>query len=846
LPRSAQPTTAGTSPALARATELYQQARGEIAAYAIEAAMSRLDEAVSALADDDSEGAVELRLRVAMSRTWGTFASDPQSTQGELDRVASEANRLGLAHLVPLAMLQQGVLWTRLGEHARALSALERIEPYESLLSVEDRVRLLINRGTTASLLLKTEEASADLGEAAALAQEAGLDRFAYMALHNRGFVEFLRGDLPAALRLMDEADRLDAPVDRGIAHLDRGRVLIEAGLVTDAWETLQTARTSLAEAGLETEADEVELDLARCEVLLARGDDAVMRLTPLIERFAARAARFREIEARVLRCEAVAFSAEVAPRVGEAEALARDAGAVDARLADVAGALYAESLVRTGRAGDASVRAVQSLARSTQLARRCLARRVAVDLALAKGNESAARRTLRAVADDLRTARRGVSSLDLKTGMALHASPLAVTDVALAARSGSGARVLAVTERWRTATGSMPQVRPSDDPPEQALWTMLRKLRSDQRDAEPGADLAENRRAVSRTVRALRETSWARDLGDTADDVAASTAEIRAVLADRHTALTSMAITGDSLVAVVVRPGRRFKLVTVAGARDILELGRQASADVEALARITSSVHGSSLRSGIAGSLLGTLEALDRALSTALPAGSDPLLLVPPAQLAALPWAMLPSLRGRSITVSLSATHWVRHDVSVANPLVRAVAGPDLRSAGAEQAAVAATWRQPDEPWSTGHDFRDGLVTSDLVHVAAHGQHEPDNPLFSSLLLADGPTFVHEVEGLRVRARHVVLSACRAGRVNVRAGDEALGLTACLLAFGVSTVVAPVSVIDDELALATMTAYHEGLSSGLDAASALAAATSDGPLLAASFTCFGAGWRST
>src|SRR5659263_182654 len=152
---------------------------------------------------------------------------------------------------------------------------------------------------------------------------------------------------------------------------------------------------------------------------------------------------------------------------------------------------------------------------------------------------------------------------------------------------------------------------------------------------------------------------------------------------------------------------------------------------------------------------------------------------------------------------------------------------------------------RQPGQPWSTGHDFRDGLVTSDLVHVAAHGQHEPDNPLFSSLLLADGPTFVHEVEGLRVRARHVVLSACRAGRVNLRAGDEALGLTACLLAFGVSTVVAPVSLVDDELALATMTAYHEGLSSGLDAATALAAATSDGPLLAASFMCFGAGWRA-
>jgi hypothetical protein len=438
------------------------------------------------------------------------------------------------------------------------------------------------------------------------------------------------------------------------------------------------------------------------------------------------------------------------------------------------------------------------------------------------------------------------VSSLDLKTGMALHASPLAVTDVALAARSGSPSAVLAATERWRTATGAMPQVRPSDDPPEQALWTRMRKLRSDLRDAEPGADLSGIRRGLAHTVRALRQISWARDLGRTADDLPASTAEIRGGLADRHTALASMAITGDTLVSVVGQPGGRLRLVAVPGAASILELARQVSADLEALARVSSSMQGSSLRAGIARSLTDTLDAVNRALSPALPPGRAPLLLVPPVQLAALPWAMLPAIRGRSLTVSLAATHWLRHEVVVTTPVVRAVAGPELRLASVEQAAVAAAWHQESQPWSTGQDFRTALASTDLVHVAAHGRHEPDNPLFSSLLLADGPTFVHEIEGLKLQARHVVLSACRAGRVNVRPGDEPLGLTACLLAFGVSTIVAPVSVIGDDLAVATMTAYHEGLASGLDAATALAAATTDAPLLAASFTCFGAPWRAT
>jgi len=99
LARSAQPTTSRPSRALARATELYEQARGDIAAYAIEAAMSRLDEAEAELGGDSSVGAVELRLRIAVSRTWRSFASDPDGTQGELDRIAREAQRANCVNI---------------------------------------------------------------------------------------------------------------------------------------------------------------------------------------------------------------------------------------------------------------------------------------------------------------------------------------------------------------------------------------------------------------------------------------------------------------------------------------------------------------------------------------------------------------------------------------------------------------------------------------------------------------------------------------------------------------------------------------------------------------------------
>jgi CHAT domain-containing protein len=56
-------------------------------------------------------------------------------------------------------------------------------------------------------------------------------------------------------------------------------------------------------------------------------------------------------------------------------------------------------------------------------------------------------------------------------------------------------------------------------------------------------------------------------------------------------------------------------------------------------------------------------------------------------------------------------------------------------------------------------------MAQADLVHVAAHGTHQADSPLFSSLRLADGPVFAHELDADTVRASHVVLSACEVGR---------------------------------------------------------------------------------
>jgi CHAT domain-containing protein len=136
----------------------------------------------------------------------------------------------------------------------------------------------------------------------------------------------------------------------------------------------------------------------------------------------------------------------------------------------------------------------------------------------------------------------------------------------------------------------------------------------------------------------------------------------------------------------------------------------------------------------------------------------------------------------------------------------------------------------------------RDALVSGGVVHIAAHGTHEPQSPWFSSLHMADGPVFAHELPR-PATAPHVVLSACDVGRLDPRPGDEPLGLTAALLALGVRSVVAPVAPVSDVVAEQAMVAYHHRLASGRTASEALAETLAEHPA-AGAFCLFGTDWR--
>jgi CHAT domain-containing protein len=199
-------------------------------------------------------------------------------------------------------------------------------------------------------------------------------------------------------------------------------------------------------------------------------------------------------------------------------------------------------------------------------------------------------------------------------------------------------------------------------------------------------------------------------------------------------------------------------------------------------------------------------------------------------------------------VVVAPSATAWLsaRSQPGSATTSVAVFAGPDLIRAADEVKAVGEAW--PDaavytEQSAQHAELSEALRTASIVHVAAHGEHQADNPLFSSIRLADAPLFAYELDLAARASEHVILSACSLGRATIRPGGEVLGLTSVLLNLGTRSVISGVTGVNDDTAADVMTRYHAMLAGGVDSARALAdacAAETDRP---APFVCFGSAW---
>ena len=146
------------------------------------------------------------------------------------------------------------------------------------------------------------------------------------------------------------------------------------------------------------------------------------------------------------------------------------------------------------------------------------------------------------------------------------------------------------------------------------------------------------------------------------------------------------------------------------------------------------------------------------------------------------LPWGLLPSLRPRSFVLAPSVALWKRcAEVTAGVPRdVVAVAGPGLPFADVEVEKVAV--RYGASTVLIGAEASVGassaaMTGADVVHLACHGRFSRENPMFSSLLVGDGPMFVYDLERIDPPPKVVVLSACHAGVHATPTGREILGL---------------------------------------------------------------------
>ncbi len=118
--------------------------------------------------------------------------------------------------------------------------------------------------------------------------------------------------------------------------------------------------------------------------------------------------------------------------------------------------------------------------------------------------------------------------------------------------------------------------------------------------------------------------------------------------------------------------------------------------------------------------------------------------------------------------------------------------------------------------------NFKQHAEKFDILHIACHGQFRRDNPMFSSLRLADGSITVRDACAMKLSAEIVTLSACETGLNSVFAGDELLGLSRGFLSAGASSLLLSLWTVNDEAAGELMKSFYTELQKGKSSAASL------------------------
>ncbi|WP_434095195.1 CHAT domain-containing protein [Streptomyces flaveolus] len=598
----------------------------------------------------------------------------------------------GTGHTRARVLFRRAYVWWVLGRHGEALEDVRRAVPV--LRQADDVIwtaRALTLRATVHLALGAVERAEADFAAAEALWDTTGQEHDKADAVESRGLAAFRSGDVPAALRLLDEAEERYAKLGTPTFMLTirRCEVLLAAGLAREALAEADAAIAALdGIGGQSTRKAELLLVAARAARLADDARTAIARAAVAVRLFAAQRRTWYETHARLVLIEARVTAGRASGRlVADAAEVAERLAAFGAPAAPEASLLAGRIALDLGWTADAerhlavaarSRRSGPPLARMTGWAAQALRARAAGST---RGVLEACRRGLDVLDDHRMT----LGASELRARATAQGAELAAMAQRASLVSGGPRRLLVWSERWRATVLSAPPARPPADPALLSGMTAFREIaaRAEEARLDGGRPVPVLEREQRRLEREIRSRTL-HMRGEAAGD------------GDRFDVDRLLRRLGDvRLVELAVLDGRVHVLLCGQGRVRRFEAGLLAEAEREAehvQAGLRRLAHpGAEAR-------LPLVEAAGVRLQELLlgPAatqlGSGPVVIVPPGRLHRVPWALLPALRERVLSVSPSASSWLRARETTPPPGGRRVLvrGPGLATEGAEVTELA------------------------------------------------------------------------------------------------------------------------------------------------------------
>ncbi len=695
-------------------------------------------------------------------------------------------------------------------------SALRRVQSANNLALIESqqgRYRQALSR------LAEAMPAAADIGPA-----------LVPVLIESRAWVTVQSGRFAEGLRMFEEAAQgyQAAALPLGEHYIEYADTLMELRLVPEAADAARRAVTEFAAAGIPLLAAEAQLRVAQLTLLAGDYQEAAAAASAAAAAFRQQSRAAWRARTNLVTAEArlnagtasVADLTEVTRAARRLSAIGTTSAAVQAFL--VAGRV-ATSLGRRRQAIAALDRA-GALARGEPVLVRLRGRISAALSARLRHRDADALTQCRRGLADLARHRGSLPSVELRALASGHGAELGAIGMDVVLRDGSPTRVLNWMERSRAA--ALLAVEPPEFSEIRADLEALRAVHTELRGQDAATAGTRTERAATQQAAIetrIRRATWR------ASSVAGTPAAPVTIgaLRDRLTGQVMVAYgrRGEDLVAVVIEP-RHSRIAALGPLGPVRD---QLRALLFALRRMAQPRPAAELASARASADLRIRRLTELLLRPLAVAGDAELVIVPLRGLQGVPWS---ALHSGPVCLAPSATFWARSaQRAQARRQARGgagvvlVAGPGLPGAVAEVDSLAgihpaATSITP--PASTADTVAGALAGADLAHLACHGTLRADNPMFSSLLLSDGPLTVQEAYARGLAPHRLVLASCESGSQVSYAGDEVLGFVSALLARGTAGILASTAVVPDVRAVDLMTDVHRGLARGATLARAL------------------------